>query len=529
MKKHLFFLAILSVSILFTGCKDWLNVAPEDTRMTENFYQTPYQVQQALYGIYNGLLPLPGYYALFGDLRSDDIYATPNDEKVINYITIASYHSSTLTIPNVNAFWLDLYEISNRANIFLEKVDTVDFGKYDGIFDAKSVFIGEAHFLRAYAYLDLVRYFGNVPVVDHSVTADEALSIKQSTPQQVYDSLIIPDLKTAIRLLHDTVCDYQGKATAPGRATRSAAKALLARAYLTMEGFPLYNSEHHEEAIKLCREVIAYADASGRFWADNSMDKDGQIWPHIWFSENDNKYHIFEVQFACASGMGNTAIGNQLPISKDVALTNVTLASTNAYAAYGLLADMQSEGADSRFDATINNDAVYTPLGAQDNGRYITKFFEHKLKRARYGYSDIDGQIVDRTYFPLNYPLIRLEDVMLMLCELEGETGETRALINKIRHRAGLSDIESMGGYTWNELVRKERRCELAGEGIRFHDIVRWGEWQQRVVDKFNYHGKSNPSFLNYIPSVLPGKYYLPIPDTQMKVKAGLYQQNKDW
>ncbi len=461
MKKNIYFIVVLlSTSVLFNGCKDWLNVAPEDTRVTENFYQTPYQAQQALYGIYNGLLPLPGYYALFGDLRSDDVYATPNDEKVINYITIASYHSSTLTLANVNAFWLDLYEINNRANIFLEKIDAVEFGDYKGGMDAKSVFKGEAHFLRAYAYLDLVRYFGNVPVVNHSVTAEEALTIKQSTPQQVYDSLIIPDLKEAIRLLHDTICDYQGKATASGRATRMAAKALLARAYLTMEGFPLYNNEHHTEAIQLCKDVIASAEAAGR-WADNSMDKDGQIWPHIWFSENDNKYHIFEVQFACASGMGNTAIANQLPISKDVALTNVTLATTNAYAAYGLMTDLQSEGADVRLDATVNNDAVYTPLGALAHGRYITKFFEHKLKRARYGYSDIDGQIVDRTYFPLNYPLIRLEDVMLMLCELEGETGETRALINKIRHRAGLSDIENMGGYVWNDLVHKERRCEL--------------------------------------------------------------------
>ena len=529
MKKNLYFIVVLlTVSTLFAGCKDWLNVAPEDTRVTENFYQTPYQAQQALFGIYNGLLPLPGYYALFGDLRSDDIYATPNDEKVINYITIASYHSSTLTLANVNSFWLDLYEISNRANVFLEKIDEVDFGDYNGDLDAKSVFIGEAHFLRALAYLDLVRYFGNVPIVDHSVTADEALTIPQSAPQQVYDNLIIPDLKEAIRLLHDTVCDYQGKVTSPGRATRMAAKALLARTYLTMEGFPLYNSEHHAEAIQLCRDVIASADASGH-WADNSMDKDGNIWPHIWFNESDNKYHIFEVQFACASGMGNTALSKQLPLSKDVALTNVTLETTNAYAAYGLITDFQSESADVRMDATVNNDAVYTALGAQSHGKYITKFFEHKLKRARYGYSDIDGQIVDRTYFPLNYPIIRLEDVMLMLCELEGETGETRALINKIRHRAGLSNIESSGGYVWSEVVHKERRCELAGEGIRFHDIVRWGEWQQRVVDKFTYHGQSNPSFLNYIPSVLPGKYYLPIPDTQMKVKAGLYQQNKDW
>lgn len=143
MKKAIIVSVIAGV---FCACS-WLNVAPEDTRVTENFYQTPYQAQQALYGIYNGLLPLPGNYALFGDLRSDDVYATPNDEKVVNYVTIASYHSSTLTIANVNAFWCDLYEISNRANIFLEQIESLDFGNYDGDLDAKSVFIGEAHFL----------------------------------------------------------------------------------------------------------------------------------------------------------------------------------------------------------------------------------------------------------------------------------------------------------------------------------------------------------------------------------------------
>ena len=91
-----------------------------------------------------------------------------------------------------------------------------------------------------------------------------------------------------------------------------------------------------------------------------------------------------------------------------------------------LAALYEENKADVRYEATVD-----------PKKNYFTKFFEHKIKRKELGYSDIDGQIVDRTYFPINYPLIRLEDVMLMYAEIAGPTDEGVRLVNKIRTRAG--------------------------------------------------------------------------------------------
>ena len=150
------------------------------------------------------------------------------------------------------------------------------------------------------------------------------------------------------------------------------------------------------------------------------------------------------------------------------------------------------------------------------------------------GYSDIDGQIVDRTYFPLNFPVIRLEDVMLMYAEIVGPTDKGVRLVNKIRTRAGLGELTDAdkAADKFQECVADERRKELACEGIRWHDLVRHNNLQA-VRDKFmGYATDKNgnvirPNLVMYANRIIQGTYLYPIPDPQMKVKEGLYEQNE--
>ena len=312
----------------------------------------------------------------------------------------------------------DLFEIVSHANLFLSKVDGVNY-TIEGI---KEQQIGEARFLRALAYFDLVRYYGRVPLTLVPQTISEAMSTPQSEAVEIYEKVIIPDLEYAVGSLTEEPKDYLGRKSASGRATLTAAKALLGRVYLTMAGFPLYDETKKELARELLEEVIDYADATGKFWAKNASE-----WQRMWINENDNKYHIFEIQYIVAKDYGNPMVFHSVPRlpSKYVTLEMSGNSIACAKGLDNLLKEEQDEEGhflDVRCLATIDT----TKFVNDDNPNSVTKyagedffikFLEHKMKREALGYDDINAQIVDRTYFPLNFPLIRLEDVMLMYAE----------------------------------------------------------------------------------------------------------------
>ena len=215
----------MSMGLLFSSCSDWLDVTPVDTRTTENFYTTPSQMEQALIGVYNGLLPLSTYALLMSEVRSDNTWCGELSTAQRDYMDISSFNPNISTIATVRDAWNDLFEIVSRANLFLSKVDGVNY-TIEGI---KEQQIGEARFLRALAYFDLVRYYGRVPLTLVPQTISEAMSTPQSEAVEIYEKVIIPDLEYAVGSLTEEPKDYLGRKSASGRATLTAAKALLGR------------------------------------------------------------------------------------------------------------------------------------------------------------------------------------------------------------------------------------------------------------------------------------------------------------
>lgn len=501
-------------TVSLTSCNDYLDVDTPNSRPVSEFYQSAAQCEQALTGIYNGLLPLSQYTVLMCEGRCDDVWTEPADDKQRDYVDISVFNPNIYTISTLNSAWCDLYEIIARANLFLEKIEGVEFDDEA----VKESFKGEARFLRALAYFDLVRYFGRVPISLKSLTTEEAMNLAQSEDYEVYETAIIPDLEYAISTMGEQAYSSSGSTAADGRATLPAAKALLGRVYLTMSGFPLYDTEKKDKAAVLLKEVIDYAESTGKYW-DSSRER----WPHIWISDNDNKYHIFEIQYVAEKNYGNPLVFLSVPnvgtdyIGISMSGNRITCADAlaNIYEAYP--------------------DDIRYPYTVDSSRKYFTKFFEHKIKRAELGYTDIDGQIVDRTYFPINFPLIRLEDVMLMYAEIVGPVAEGVDLVNRIRVRGGLDELsgDQLTADGFAVAVDEERRRELAFEGIRWHDIVRHNEYLERVTEKFyNYIYDENgnaihPSYKKYLSNITEGTYLYPIPDTQMKARPGLYQQNE--
>ena len=362
------------------------------------------------------------------------------------------------------------------------------------------------------------------------------MTIKQSEPVEVYETAIVPDLEDAVKKLVDTPLNYQGNGASAGRATLAAAKSLLGRVYLTMAGYPVQDTSKKALAEELFSEVIDYAFANNKYWASTSDE-----WIKIWISDNDNKYHIFEIQYIAAKNYGNPMVFNSVPAVND-SYTNIAMSGNRIWCESQLntiFKQTDEEGAfiDKRCVGTINTTEFIDEDGTPyTGGDFFLKFFEHKMKRKLLGYEDIDGQIADRTYFPINYPLIRLEDVMLMYAEIVGPTGKGKEMVNKIRTRAGLDALDDdITIENFTDSVDIERRRELASEGIRWHDLVRQNRYVTVLQDMFKRNGSdangviTKPETYEMYKLVTKDSYIYPIPDSQMKVKEGLYEQNKGY
>lgn len=508
---------LLLAGLGLTSCDDFLEVKPLDSRTSEYFYKTPKETQQALMGIYNGLMPIATYNLLLSDARSDDTWLGISSETEANYQALSNYRKYISSLSVLEVAWTDYYEIIARANMFLEKIDAVDFPENEFNVDVKATFTAEARFLRALAYFDLVRYFGRVPMVTKTQSVSEASTTPQSEAKDIYEQVIIPDLEYAVEHMDTVAHTYNGEESAAGRANKIAAEALLGRVYWAMSGFPLNDASKIEPAKALLKTVLDYAGAfnatPARYWA-----KDNREWMHIWISDNDNKYHIFEIQYAMKSGYGNPMVYTSLPkVSKS--LTHLTMSGSSINASQSLRNLYNENPADYiRYHHTVR-------YSNSSSSRYFEKFFENIPKRDSLGYSGIDDQIVDRNSFPINYPLIRLEDVMLMYAYLSGPTTEGIGLVNKIRTRAGIKALPAdIAGEAYLEAVMDERRRELAGEGIRWHDIVRTGHFADYIKAAYQLEGGSAASIIS---NVQPGMYLYPIPDNQMLVRQGLYEQNE--
>lgn len=261
--------------------------------------------------------------------------------------------------------------------------------------------------------------------------------------------------------------------------------------------------------MELLETVIDNANAGNKYWA-----KDSKEWKKIWVSDNDNKYHIFEIQYAMQSGYGNPMIFSSLP-KVSSSLSHVTMSGNKINSSKSLRNLYRENSGEIRFLPTIRK-----------GESYFEKLFENITKRDTLGFSKIDDQIVDRNSFPINYPLIRLEDVMLMYADLTGPTDKGVEMVNKIRTRAGLKELSASQktAEAFNNCVLDERRRELAGEGIRWHDIVRSGNFTEYIKAAYILEGNEGISAAG---NIQEGMYVYPIPDKQLLVNDGLYTQNE--
>ena len=531
-------ISLALIAIAITGCDAFLNVESASRLSTDNFYQTPSQIDQALTGVYGALKPFAKYYFGMAEMRSDNMFEIA-EAKQYDIADCAQFNTSSLMGNNyVKTCWADHYTLIAAANVLLDRIDGVEFT--DSLYYKQ--YVAETRFLRALSYFDLVRFYGRVPISLHELSTAEAFTLGQSEPLQVYEQAIVPDLLYAVEHLQMQPVNYKGQFE-PGRATRIAAEALLGKVYMQMAGYPLYVADAAEQAKIYLKRAIDHAEETGTYWAP-----DIDAWNRMWIHENDNTRFLFEIQYACAAGQGNPMTPlcrTSNTASDDYCGANLTVGQ-HFYVERDLQERMMQGTIDSitgalipddhRFKWTVNTALVYDEEtgtytgGATDANNILVKMFEHKIKRAALGYTDMDASLVNYTYWPQNFPVLRLEDIMLLYAECVGMTDGTDYL-NRIRTRAGLPPVSVSSEEDFQQAVALERRFELLGEGHRWFDEVRHNTFVADAKQKF-YHYRDkrdaahSAAYTIYATRVTQDAALYPIPLSQIQVRDGLYTQN---
>ena len=488
--KYISALGCFVAVLFFASCKeDILDISPAANNTSNDFYQNESQLNQAVLSIYNSLRTMPTNNWLMSEVRADNgLESFVNVQRDVN--DIGNFLAAAQT-GAIQTTWSTLYNQIYRANILLEKIEPFTFAKV-------GQFKGEAQFLRAMAYFDLVRYFGDVPMTTKVLTIEESKKIQREPFANVYN-LIVEDLKFAVANLPETYI-----AADKGRATKWAAKALLGRVYLTMYGYPL------KQADKLALAKAQFADVI----AKESLFPLATNFADLFKAANDNKYNVFEVQYV-SGGLG---LGNLAPF--DMAFQFPSQWSAFQPSGYDAVVSPQLMAGwpnlDKRKFASVDTGYTDAKTGAKSTRSQFTKFLEKG--------STVP---VDRYDHPNNFPLIRYEDVLLTYAEIlneEAAAPPAQALtnLNRIRKRAGLADLTP--APTTKEAFRlaleQERQWEFCGEGLRWHELVRTGRALE-VMNKF--------MTTNAVPikrTLDDHDLLYPIPQKELLINPGFWKQN---
>lgn len=452
--KIIYLLIGISMSLI-SSCDDILDKSKLGNLTTKSFFQTEEDAFQSLTAAYSDLKDYRYIWTLwaFGDVLSDDATYSGSDADVASYARMEAYD-----YPADNGRILNRYTICyrgiNKANQAIGGITKMD----DELFSAynKDALLGEALFLRAYFYHELVKCFGDVTLLTQTPTvADKG---KPRTPKAEVYAQIEADLKTAAAALPKrSEVNYTNYA---GRITQGAAYAMLSRVYLYDEKFDEAKSAAYE-VIK-SDEYKLIDDYGFQFTLTGEHSEESILEINLYDSPNQAK---------AISNNGNFHVLMMIPFG-------VT---------YGYGLNQPNQALADAFDAigdTKRKDA--TLLTEDDLQAWESPGDFAKLERNRTGYfnqkyylppNERSKEIRNN---PLNVKLIRLAEVYLNYAEActRGATkdeAEAKKYLKLLRDRVSLPAITSSGDQLVEDIL-KERRLELAMEGFRFWDVIRFGK-----------------------------------------------------
>ncbi len=405
--KQIQIITLLLVGFLIASCgEDYLDPAPVSNIGSNGFYKNEAEVQSAVINMYDGLQIAVQREFAVTEMRSDNTKtrSSEGDWAQFEDLDVKSTNST------ISAYWSQYYNVVFRANSVLENLGSA------GASAAK--FEGEAKFVRALSYFNLVRLYGDVPLIDKVIGPADTDYFDRDSTADVY-ALIVSDLKTAVANLDNT---YKG------RASKAAAQALLAKVYLTLKNY--------SDAQDLCEDVMA----SG-FGLPAYRD--------VFYSELNSEI-IFAVEFV--NDIANDSQDFSLEFTQNGRVRGLN------YATPELVKSFTDFGGATRTGVSLILDAV--------NSYRCGKFISNSTANQQNGNDWI---------------VLRYSDVLLMHVEAimagAASTNSSAAIesFKKVRDRAGLTTGSSI---TKQELIN-ERQVEFAFENQRWFDLIRFGVAEQ--------------------------------------------------
>jgi starch-binding outer membrane protein, SusD/RagB family len=441
----------LSVAL---GCQNVLDVEPETFSGTTTYYQTPDQMTRAIFGAYSVLQTTYGGGAtgpmwLLAEMRSDNTTyefnvqnrSTSPQETIETFVTSADNNTTV-------AAWNNAYNGILQANTILDRIDPVVYTDAA----AKNQIIGEAKFLRALHYFNLVRLFGAVPLLLHETHSYETAFTSTRTPADSVLKVVIADAKDAITKLPTRAAL---PAAQRGRATQGAASMLLADVYMWQKNW--------QEAASVLQTVTTMGYTLVTTGTPTPYDRVFDP------AAKNGPESIFEVQYTDAViGEGSAYAVRFAPITSGTTLTaggdNANNGGWNIPTREMLRAyepGDQRKAASIGFYVNATRNPAETDVAIGDTIPYVKKFI-HPYTLA--------GRQND------NFPIWRYAEALLNYAEVLNELGRTTeaySFINPVRARAGLGPLSGLSQAEFRDAVFREQRVELAFEDKRWFQLVR--------------------------------------------------------
>lgn len=563
MKTSHIILSALTILAL-ASCNDFLSTEDLTRKDSSNFPKTQSDAEQSLTGCYAMLRYLTPdneseHPMIVAEILSDDRFGGggPDDAFLHNVDNLTAYNNDMF-----KEIWDDDYKGIHRCNQLIEQMDQINWTSDQD----KAQTDGEARFLRAYYYLSLARFFGNVPLITTSLSNNPP----QASADEVY-AQIASDLLTAINEMPSTPANELSSARL-GHANRWAAEGLLARAYLFYTGYYQKESLTAADGTVLDNAKVA---AYLKDCIDNSgyklMPDFRNLWPYAnkyskadykyasdndlnWYGEGtDNLEFMFSIKYSSKANWddNNAYVNNEAclffsPRESDGSTANnfpLGIGWGAGTVSSKMLAEWKAYAPkDPRIDGSIfdvTKEAPNYSWGA-DKQQDETGLWEKKYCAINYKVSSDDGdtyQNISMALYPdvsSDYMINNVQDIVVLrfadILLMHSELTKTVDGINHVRARVGLPAISTYS----DQVLQSERRFELAFEGERWFDLLRWHKAAAALaaengVTVRNNNVEESKDMSNIAQRVEATGGFLQIPQSQIDLSNGVLKQNKGW
>jgi hypothetical protein len=520
------YLYIFCLSLLSLGSCD-IETEPLTQQTDANFYKTTEDAYTALVGCYDGLQVATGAGGLgvpvITEVMSDDCFGGTGASDGYNYAMIDEFDKSRSPsdVDLLNNNWVAYYKAIYRCNIFLMKMDQID---WKGDTALRNTYESETKFIRAYLYFEMVRLWGNIPLL----TEPSLENIPQAAPEEVY-KVIAEDLVFA----SDNLPTGAYNSVPGGRVTKWAAKSLLGRVYLYYTGYygktDLVGVVTKAQALGHLEDVISgsghglVSDFS-TLWPAASVDQ---------YAGESNKEIVFSIKYTYTSDYNGNTDGNHWLV-----MFGMREFSSYPYGrGWGVTVNSKLWNAfdanDTRRNASIigieEEDIAFDKINSQREytGYYNKKYSPMVDQTGKDMPLVLGSAFWDISQFQ-DYVVLRYADVLLMAAELG--SGSAQSYFDQVRQRAYKANFTALAATQEN--IMDERRLEFALEGVRYWDLLRQG------IGFASTEIAESPTLLSggvagtktiSAAKIQETKGLSQIPNTQITLSGNVLKQNAGW